>query len=84
VVLLSPERDRGQPARIAYVARLAARGLDAAGVRRPVVAIERVAELEELSAYAPGMPSSAATTVPTSVPGASEPPDLTWPARGSA
>lgn len=50
VVLLSPERDRGQPARIAHVARLAARGLDAAlaGVRRPVAAIERVAELEEI------------------------------------
>lgn len=50
VGLLSPERDRGQPARIAHVARLAARGLDAAlaGVRRPVAAIERVAELEEI------------------------------------
>jgi hypothetical protein len=43
-------RDRGQAARIAHVARLAARGLDAAlaGVRRPVVAIERVAELEQI------------------------------------
>ena len=50
VELLSPERDRGQPVRIARVARLAARGLDAAlaGVRRPVVAIERVAELEQI------------------------------------
>ena len=48
VVLLSPKRD--QPARIAHVARLAARGLDTAlaGVRRPVVAIERVAELEQI------------------------------------
>jgi hypothetical protein len=42
-------RARPRPARgIAYVAGLAARGLDAAlaGVRRPVLAIERVAELE--------------------------------------
>jgi PTS system nitrogen regulatory IIA component len=50
VVLLSPERDRRQLARIAHVARLAARGLNDAltGVRRPVVAIERVAELEQI------------------------------------
>jgi hypothetical protein len=48
VVLLSPERDRGQPR--PHRARGAARGLDAAlaGVRRAVVAIERVAELEQI------------------------------------
>jgi nitrogen PTS system EIIA component len=50
VVLLSPARDKDQLQRIAHVARLAARGLNAAlmGVRRPVAAIERVAELEQV------------------------------------
>jgi hypothetical protein len=49
VVLLSPERDRGQPACIAQVARLVARPRHRARrVRRPVVAIERVAELEQI------------------------------------
>ncbi len=50
VVLLSPERGRDQLARIAHVARLAARGLDAAlaHARNPAAAIERVAALEHV------------------------------------
>jgi PTS system nitrogen regulatory IIA component len=50
VVLLSPERGREQLARIAHVARLAARGLAAAleNVRQASVAIERVAALEHV------------------------------------
>ncbi|MBK7863709.1 MAG: helix-turn-helix domain-containing protein [Archangiaceae bacterium] len=50
VVLLSPERGRAQRARIAHVARLAARGLASAllNVRQASSAIERVAALEHV------------------------------------